>query len=305
MDTETDPRSCPFGSPQKDAAAIIGIGASAGGSAALETLFENCPTESGAAFVVIQDIPTKHDSLTAGLLAQRTRMPVPKSSIETDTRIRPDHVYLNPPGTVMRIEKGVLRLTPCDEGRSLPIDSFFTSLAEECGDRASGILLSGTGSDGTRGASAINAAGGLVLIQPPGDARFDGTPMSLRRAGIVDAELPVSELARRALAHRQRSPQPPFGSVPVADGARPDGKKEALPEAIKAILQGDRGFCLKWDDIMRRLPSRPQKTVGRVTSGRLRPGLPANHSSWNSRPSPVSLPPAGPTHLRPVPTGST
>ncbi|MBL3597119.1 PAS domain-containing protein [Rhodovulum sulfidophilum] len=235
MDTETDPRSCPFGSPQKDAAAIIGIGASAGGSAALETFFENCPAESGTAFVVIQDIPTKHESLTADLLAQRTRMSV--EMIETDTRVRPDHVYLNPPGAVMRIEKGVLRLTPCDEGRSLPIDSFFTSLAEECGDRASGILLSGTGSDGTRGASAIYAAGGLVLIQHPGDAHFDGTPMSLRRAGIVDAELPVTDLARRALAHRQRSPQPPFGAAPTTADTRPDAKNGALPEEIEAILQ--------------------------------------------------------------------
>ncbi|MCW2304057.1 hypothetical protein M2324_002462 [Rhodovulum sulfidophilum] len=250
--------------------------------------------------MVIQDIPTKHESLTADLLAQRTRMPV--EMIETDTRVRPDHVYLNPPGTMMRIEKGVLRLTPCDEGRSLPIDSFFTSLAEAYGDRASGILLSGTGSDG---ASAINAAGGLVLIQHPGDPHFDGTPMSLHRAGIVDAELPVTDLARRALAHRQRPPQIPFGSAPVADVARPDGKKEALSEEIAAIFQGARRFYLKWDDMMRRPPSRPQKTVGRVTSGRSRPGLPANHSSWSSRPSPVSLPPAGPTHLRPVPTGST
>ncbi|WP_420029958.1 chemotaxis protein CheB [Rhodovulum sulfidophilum] len=214
------------------------MGVSTGGSAALETFFENCPTESGAAFVVIQDIPTKHESLTAGLLAQCTRMSV--EMIETDTRVRPDHVYLNPPGTAMRIEKGVLRLTPCDEGRSLPIDSFFTSLAEECGDRASGILLSGTGSDGTRDR---------------------GRPACLQE---------------RCALGRDRGD-----------------------------LQGARGFCLKWDDIMRRPPSRPQKTVGRVTSGRLRPGLPANRSSWSSRPSPVSLPPAGPTHLRPVPTGST
>jgi len=188
---------------------------------------------SGAVFVVIQDIPTKHESLTADLLARRPRMPV--EMIETDTRVRPDHVYLNPPGAAMRIEKGVLRLTPCDEGRSLPIDSFFTSLAEECGDRASGILLSGTGSHGTRGASAINAAGGLVLIQHPGDAHFDSTLMSLRRAGIVDAELPVTDLAR--LAHRQRSPQPPFGSVPTTEDARPGAKNGAFSEEIEAILQ--------------------------------------------------------------------
>ncbi|BAQ67739.1 MCP methyltransferase/methylesterase, cheR/cheB with PAS/PAC sensor [Rhodovulum sulfidophilum] len=225
----------PLRFPPKDAAAIIGIGVSTGGSPALETFFENCPAESGTAFVVIQDIPTKHESLTADLLAQRTRMSV--EMIETDTRVRPDHVYLNPPGTVMRIEKGVLRLTPCDEGRSLPIDSFFTSLAEDCGGRASGILLSGTGSDATRGASAINAAGGLVLIQHPGDADFDSMPMSLRRAGIVDAELPVTDLARCALAHRQRSPQTPFGAAPTTEDARPDAKNGALSEEIEAILR--------------------------------------------------------------------
>ncbi|OLS52756.1 EAL domain-containing protein [Rhodovulum sulfidophilum] len=117
MDTETDPRSRPFGSPQKDAAAIIGIGAPAGGSPALETFFENCPAESGTAFVVIHDIPTKHESLTADLLAQRTRMSV--EMIETDTRVRPDHVYLNPPGAVNLADLA-------DAGVRISIDDFGT-----------------------------------------------------------------------------------------------------------------------------------------------------------------------------------
>lgn len=183
---------------------VVGIGASAGGLSALESFFENCPNDSGAAFVVIQHLSPKHESLMAGLLARRTSMPV--TMIDTDSRIEPNHVYLIPPGAVMRVDAGVLRLSPRSEVLSLPIDIFFSSLAENYGRNSIGIVLSGTGSDGTRGAIAINEAGGLVLIQDPAEAKFDGMPMSVRRAGVVDASLPVSELAARALAHRTKPP---------------------------------------------------------------------------------------------------
>lgn len=187
-----------------DALRVVGIGASAGGLSALESFFENCPNDSGAAFVVIQHLSPKHESLMAGLLARRTSMPV--TMIDADSQIEPNHVYLIPPGAVMRVDDGILRLSPRSEVLSLPIDIFFTSLAENYGRNSVGIVLSGTGSDGTRGAIAINEAGGLVLIQDPAEAKFDGMPLSVRRAGVVDASLPVSELASRALAHSTKPP---------------------------------------------------------------------------------------------------
>ncbi|SIO24204.1 two-component system, chemotaxis family, CheB/CheR fusion protein [Rhodovulum sp. ES.010] len=182
---------------------VIGIGASAGGLSALESFFENCPSDSGAVFVVIQHLSPTHESLMADLLSRRCAMPV--RMIETDTPVEPDHVYLIPPNAVMRIEDDMLRLEPRHEGLSLPIDVFFESLARSYGEQAVGIVLSGTGADGTRGAIAINAAGGLVLIQDPADARFDGMPASVRGTGVADAVLPVGELAPKAIELQDRS----------------------------------------------------------------------------------------------------
>ncbi|TDX31857.1 CheR family methyltransferase [Rhodovulum visakhapatnamense] len=265
MGTEADPRQLPDEIHSGTVPPIVGIGASAGGLSALETFFENCPSDSGAAFVVIQHLSPKHKSLMAGLLARRTAMPV--SMIETDTRVAANHVYLIPPGTVMRIDRGVLRLAPRNEGLSLPIDIFFSSLAEDCGDRASGIVLSGTGSDGTRGAIAINAAGGLVLIQDTKEANFDGMPMSVRRAGVVDAELPVSDLARRVLEHRSRPPKIPFGpeqdaetgqSAAGSDGS--SGETDTLEVIFQALedATGTNYRLYKGSTILRRIGRRMQ-----------------------------------------------
>jgi len=202
---------------------VIGIGASAGGLAALETFFTSCPSNSGAAFVVIQHLSPKHESLMADLLGRRTSMPV--TMIETDTRIKADHVYLIPPGAVMRLDDGMLRLFPRSEVLSLPIDIFFSSLAESYGRKSTGIILSGTGSDGTRGAIAINEAGGLVLTQDPSEAKFDGMPMSVQRAGVVDESLPAAELAARALQHHAKAP--PIAVPETSESADKESERPA------------------------------------------------------------------------------
>ncbi|WP_414896956.1 CheR family methyltransferase [Rhodovulum sp. YEN HP10] len=207
---------------------MIGIGAPADGSSALESFFATCPAGSGAAFVVIQDLAPGQESRLAERLARYSPMPV--EMMKTDTRIAPDHVYLLPPGKLVRIEKGLLRLAPRGDGPALPIDIFFTSLAGECGARACGIVLSGTGPDGSRGAIAINAAGGLALSQDSGEAGGNAMPAGLRRAGIVDAGLPATELARRALDRRQWPPQIPLGPEPAA-------REQPFPEESEAILQ--------------------------------------------------------------------
>jgi two-component system CheB/CheR fusion protein len=179
---------------------VVGIGASAGGLDALEKFFDFCPVDTGATFVVIQHLSPDHKSMMSNLLARHTTMPV--SMVEQNTTIEPNNVYLIPPGSIMHMGKGFLHLTPKNpRGLTLPIDIFFTSLAESYCNHAIGIVLSGTGSDGTRGASAINSMGGFLLAQEPSTAGFDGMPKSFINTGLIDAILPPEELANRVLAH--------------------------------------------------------------------------------------------------------
>ncbi|MDD2863188.1 MAG: chemotaxis protein CheB [Methylococcales bacterium] len=179
---------------------VVGIGASAGGLDALEKFFDFCPVDTGATFVVIQHLSPDHKSMMSNLLARHTTMPV--CMVEQNTSIEPNNVYLIPPGSIMHMGKGFLHLTPKNpRGLTLPIDIFFTSLAESYGNHAIGIVLSGTGSDGTRGASAINSMGGFLLAQEPSTAGFDGMPKSFINTGLIDAILPPEELANRVVAH--------------------------------------------------------------------------------------------------------
>lgn len=179
---------------------VVGIGASAGGLDALEKFFDVCPIDIDAAFVVIQHLSPDHKSMMENLLARHTKMPV--AMVDKDTPIEANHVYLIPPGSIMHMGEGFLHLTPkAPRGLTLPIDIFFTSLAENYGNRAIGIVLSGTGSDGTRGASAINSQGGFLLAQEPNSASFDGMPRSFIATGLVDVICPPEELANRIVAY--------------------------------------------------------------------------------------------------------
>ena len=181
------------------------IGASAGGLDALEKFFTACPEDSGAAFVVIQHLSPDHKSMMSNLLARHTRMPV--TMVEDDMPLEANRVYLIPPGTIMHVRANHLHLTPkSPRGLTLPIDIFFASLAEGFGRRAIGVILSGTGTDGTRGALAVNAAGGFLMAQDPETAKFDGMPRSVIATGIVDAILPAEELPLRLTAHINNLP---------------------------------------------------------------------------------------------------
>lgn len=188
-----------------DESFVVAIGASAGGLDALERLFDSLPPDSGSTFIVIQHLSPDHKSMMANLLARHTRMPV--VMVEQDMPISPDHVYLIPPGAIMHIRDGRLTLTSKPPKiLTLPIDIFFTSLAQSYGSRSVGVVLSGTGSDGTRGAAAINEAGGFLLAQSPEDAKFDGMPRSVISTGLVDAVLPINDLGARIVAHLLNQP---------------------------------------------------------------------------------------------------
>ncbi|QGU32754.1 chemotaxis protein CheB [Thermochromatium tepidum] len=184
---------------------VVCIGASAGGLDALEKFFKACPTDLGVAFVVVQHLSPDHKSMMSNLLARHTAMPV--TMVEDDMPMEANHVYLIPPGAIMHVSKGHLHLTPkSPRGLTLPIDIFFSSLAEVYERRAVGVILSGTGTDGTRGAVAINAAGGFLMAQDPESAKFDGMPRSVIATGLVDAILPAEELPARLLAHIRNIP---------------------------------------------------------------------------------------------------
>lgn len=209
---------------------VVAIGASAGGLDALEKLFASLPDDTGAAFVVIQHLSPDHKSMMASLLARHTHMPV--VMVEDDLPIAPNQVFLIPPGSIMHMDGRLLRLTPKNPRTlTLPIDVFFQSLATHHGDHAVGVVLSGTGSDGTRGAGAINEAGGFLVAQDPENAKFDGMPRSVIATGLVDAILPVEAMAQRIVAHIANQP------VPVG-GAERRGLDHPLAIGPEAALSG-------------------------------------------------------------------
>jgi len=173
---------------------IVGLGASAGGLEALEAFFSNMPHDSGIGFVIIQHLSPRHKSVMAGLLAKDTQMKV--LEIKDGMKVKPDHVYLNPPSKDVTLINGVLQLMdPVKTGGiNLPIDSFFRSMAEEMGEKAICVILSGTASDGAMGLKAVKGEGGLVMVQDPASAKYDGMPRSAIATGMVDFILPVEKI---------------------------------------------------------------------------------------------------------------
>ena len=173
---------------------IVGIGASAGGLEAFTMLLKNLPPHTGMAFVLVQHLAPTKDSILAELLAKATSMPV--REVEDGMTVEPDHVYVIPPNTALAVFHGVLRLLPRGEtpAQHMPVDSFFRSLAEDQGQNAIGIILSGTGSDGSLGVQAIKAEGGIVLAQD-GSAKYDGMPRSAVATGSVDYVLSPEKIA--------------------------------------------------------------------------------------------------------------
>jgi two-component system CheB/CheR fusion protein len=174
---------------------IVGIGASAGGLEAFTNLLEHLPPDTGMAYVLVQHLAPAKDSILSELLSKTTSMPV--HEVQDGMTITPDHVYVIPPNTLMTVFHGVLRLLPRAEPHTqhMPVDSFFRSLAEDQGQNAVGIILSGTGSDGSLGIRAIKAEGGIVLAQDEQSAKYNGMPKSAVATGAADYILPPDKIA--------------------------------------------------------------------------------------------------------------
>ena len=168
---------------------IVGLGASAGGLEALEQFFRAVPAGIGMAFVVVQHLDPSHPSILAEILQRSCLLPV--LEVQDQMQVEADHVYVIPPNRDLAILHRVLQLHEPIEARShrLPIDGFLRSLAEDQAESSAGIILSGTGSDGTLGLRAIYGAGGLCLAQDTATARYDGMPSSAIAAGYVNRVL--------------------------------------------------------------------------------------------------------------------
>jgi len=184
---------------------IAAIGASAGGMEAFSELLRNLPTDSGMAFILIQHLDPTHQSALAGLLSKDTSMKV--IEVTDGMRVIPNQVFVIPPNTSMTIQDHMLHLAPRGDVRGvhMSIDQFMRSLAEHQGNRSIGVVLSGSGTDGTLGLAEIQAQGGVTFAQDESTAKYDGMPHSAITAGFVDYILPPKGIARE-LARIARHP---------------------------------------------------------------------------------------------------
>lgn len=182
---------------------VVGIGASAGGLAAFDSFFSGMPdtTEPGMAFVLVQHLAPDHKSLLTDLIRRCTRMPVVE--VEDGMAVQRNCVYIIPPNHDMAFLNGTLHLLEpsAPRGQRLPIDFFFRSLAHDQCERAIGIVLSGTGSDGTLGVRAIKGEGGMVIAQVPDSSDFDGMPRSVIATGLADYVLPPAQMAAQLISY--------------------------------------------------------------------------------------------------------
>jgi len=233
---------------------IVGIGASAGGLEALQEFFKAVPLNTGIGFVVIQHLSPDYKSLMDELLARYTKLRIMKA--QDGMLVEPNTIYLIPPRNNLSIFHGKLVLE--DQGNrvgiNLPIDIFFRSLAVDLEKKAIGIILSGTGSDGTLGTRAIKEAGGMVMAQDERTAKFDGMPRSSISTGLVDYILPPREMPDALLNYLKH----PF----IDQSKSPESILTGDENSLTRILMILRDYCgidfsyYKENTILRRLERR-------------------------------------------------
>lgn len=210
--------------------AVIGIGASAGGLQACGKLLDALPAATGMAFILVQHLDPTHESMMVDLLAGHTAMAVRQAT--DGMKLERDQLHVIPPGTYLSVSDGALHLSPpqARHGARLPFDFLLHSLAEAYGTRAIGVILSGTGADGSLGLKAVKERGGLVIAQDPDEAGYDGMPRNAIKTGAVDLIRPVAEIPGALLGHQRRI----AASVP---GPNPEDTGESLLPAIIELLR--------------------------------------------------------------------
>ncbi len=234
---------------------IVGIGASAGGLGGFEAFFSGMPADSdpGMAFVLVQHLAPDHKSILTDLIRRYTRMQV--FEVEDGMEVRPNCAYIIPPGRDMAFLNGALQLLvpAAPHGQRLPIDFFFRSLAQDQRERAIGVVLSGTGSDGTLGVRAIKSEGGMVMVQSPESAEYDSMPRNAIDTGLVDYKLPPAEMPAQLIAYSTHA----FGTSPRT-AALPAPRPENSLKRIFVLLRAHTGH-----DFSRYKPSTSQRRIER------------------------------------------
>jgi two-component system CheB/CheR fusion protein len=196
---------------------VVGIGASAGGLEAFRGLLGALPAKSGMAFILVQHLDPTHASMMVELLSPHLAMPIVEAS--DGAPLEADHVYVIPPGRFLSVRDGALRLSDLPRAPTvrMPFDFLLRSLADAVGEHAVCVILSGTATDGSAGATAIKAASGLVIAQDPEEAEYDGMPRSAIAAGAVDLVLPLAKIPQALVRYgRHRYLRPPEGGEPPA-----------------------------------------------------------------------------------------
>ena len=235
---------------------IVGIGASAGGLAAFEAFFSGMPSgrTPGMALVLVQHLAPDHESHLVDLVRRQTDLEV--LEVTDGMKVERNSVYIIPPAKAMVLRQGRMRLLEPTEprGHRLPIDFFFRSLAEEQGEKAICVVLSGTGHDGTLGVRAVKGQGGLVMAQDPDSTEYGGMPRSAIATGMVDHVLPANAMLARLIgyaAHASLAPRP------TPPPTTPD-EEEALDEIFE-LLRGRSGHdfrLYKRNSVRRRIHRR-------------------------------------------------
>ncbi len=234
---------------------IVGLGASAGGLAAFEAFFAGMPADAdpGMAFVLVQHLAPDHKSILSDLIQRYTRMRV--FEVEDGMAVQANCAYIIPPNRDMALLNGTLQLLEPSEprGHRLPVDFLFRSLAQDQHERAIGIVLSGTGSDGAQGVRSIKDEGGLVIAQSPASAEYDGMPRSAIATGVVDYELAPADMPAQLIAYTTQALGTDQRSV-----ARDESGSEEDLKKIMILLRAQTGH-----DFSQYKPSTIQRRITR------------------------------------------
>ncbi len=256
MPATSVPRADSGDQTERAAFPVVGIGASAGGLAAFEAFFSSMPfdTASPMAFVLVQHLAPDHKSILSELIGRYTQMKV--FEVEDGMIVRPNCAYIIPPGHDMAFFNGSLQLLEQStvRGQRLPIDFLFRSLADDQKERSIGIVLSGTASDGTLGVRAIKGEGGMVMVQSPESAEYDGMPRSALATGLVDYELSPQEMPEALIEYVSRA----LGNASPCDAGPTPGMEKHLKKVL-TLLRTEAGhdFSLyKPNSIIRRIERR-------------------------------------------------
>ena len=254
------PSQAPQGpqAPQAEAGPIVvGIGASAGGLHALKRFFEKVPADTGLAFVIVVHLSPEHKSHLSDLL--QPSVPFPVRQVTETTPLQANNVYVIPPNFNLSAIDTHLRLSELETERRAraPIDHFFRTLASAQDGHSIGVILSGTGSDGTLGLKEIKEKGGFIVVQDPNEAEFDGMPQSAISTGLVDRVLPIGEIPEALIRYARTNPRVSL-TEPGKEGEQND---RVLMAKVLAILKTrtERDFSrYKPATILRRIARRMQ-----------------------------------------------